>query len=97
MIDKHPQHEEFWVPPVRPAGRSDDPALLSFRTVALAVDQKVGVGPRGFRSYYPRALAVERLPDPEANGVFAAFRRLAVLYLNILGSAACSVQAFSRP
>ena len=70
MIDKHPQHEKSWVPPVRPTDGSDDPALRSLRTVTLAVDPKVGVGPRGFRSYYARALAV------------AAFARLGVLYLN---------------
>ena len=48
MIDKHPQHEESLVPPVRPTDRSENPALQSLRTVTLAVDPKVSVGPRGF-------------------------------------------------
>ena len=56
--------------------------LLSPRKVTLAVDSKVGVGPRGFRSYYAQALAVGRFSDPEANGAFAAFTRLGVLCLN---------------
>ena len=82
MIDKHPQHEGAWVLPVRPADGSDGTVLLSLSTVALAVDPKAGVGPRGFRSYYARSLAVGRFSDPEANGAFAAFMRLGVLYLN---------------
>ena len=52
ITNKHPQHEKSWVPPARPTDGSDDPALRSVRTVALAVDPKVGVGPRGFRTYY---------------------------------------------
>ena len=70
------------MPPVRPTDRSDGPALLSLRTVALAVDPRAGVGPRGFRLYYARALAFGRFSDPEANGAFAAFMGLGVLYLN---------------
>ena len=82
MIDKHPQHEKSWVPPVRPTDRSDDPALLSLRTVALAVDPKAGVGLHGFQSHYARKLAVGSFSDPEANSAFAAFTRLGVIYLN---------------
>ena len=73
MTDKQSQHEASWVPPVRSANGSDGPVLLSPREVALAMDAKAGVGPRGFQSYYARALAVERFSDPEANGAFAAF------------------------
>ena len=59
MTDKHPQHEESWVPPVRSTDKSDDPVLLSPRAVTLTVDPGAGVGPRGFRTYNARALAVE--------------------------------------
>ena len=68
------------MPPVRSAGGGDDFALLSLRKMTLAVDPKVGVGPRGIRSYYARALAFRRSYEPEANGAF--FTRLGVLYLN---------------
>ena len=61
------------MPPVRSAGGSDDPALLSLRKVTLAVDTEVGVGPHGFGSYYAQALAVGRFSDPEPSGAFDAF------------------------
>ena len=51
LIDKHPQHEESWEPPVRSTDKSDDPTVLPLRAVTLAVDPKVCVDPRGFRSY----------------------------------------------
>ena len=70
------------MPPIRSAGGSDDPVLLSPRTLIPAVDPKAGVGPRGFWSYYARALAVGKSSDPKANGTFAAFTWLGVLYLN---------------
>ena len=60
----------------------------------FAVDPKAGVGPRVFWSYYARALAVGRYSDPEANGAFAAFTRLGVLYLNT--QMPVPSQAFSR-
>ena len=67
--------------------------------MTLAVDTRAGVGPRGFRSYYARALAVGRSSDPEANGAFKAFTRLGVLYLNTQMAPSLrrlSLQAFSR-
>ena len=70
------------MPPVRSAGGSDGPVLLSLRKVTLAADPEVGVDPRSSRSYYARALSVGRFSDPEANGAFAAFTRLVVLYHN---------------
>ena len=79
MIDKRPQHVDYWVPPVRSTDKNDDPVLLSLRKVTLAVVPKAGVGPRGYRSYYAR---VGRFSDSEANGAFAAFMRLGVFYLN---------------
>ena len=40
VIDKHPQHEESWVPPGRSTDKSDNPVLLSLRTITLSVDPK---------------------------------------------------------
>ena len=81
MLDKHPQVPETWTPPIR-RDDSDDPTLDSLRKATIAVDPKVGVGPRGFRSYYARALAVGKFTDPEAKTAFESFRRLGIRYLN---------------
>ena len=82
MLRKHPQDEERWSAPTRADDGSDEPDLTLLRQAVKDADPKVGVGPRGFRSNYAKALIFGRFADSEAKVAFGNFETLGKRYLD---------------
>lgn len=82
MLEKHPQTAEYWPQPTRADDGSDAPDLSKLRRAIHDSDPKVGVGPRGFKSNYAKALIHGRFTDAEAKSSFNSFTKLGTLYLD---------------
>ena len=74
--------ERHWPAPTRADDGSDEPDLWLLRYVTKNADPKVGVGPRGFRSNYVKALSRGRFTACEAKAAFGNFESLGKRYLN---------------
>ena len=81
LLDKHPQGGEHWPAQKRAGGGSDEPDLGLLQQVTKAADPKIGVGPRGFRSNFAKALFRGRFIDCKAKAAFGNFESLGKRYL----------------
>ena len=78
MLSKHPRTEEhMWEPP--PPVEMDMSALHRLLSEANPL---IGVGPRGFRSFYLSVLVKGRMKDPEAQEAYFQCEKLGKLYCN---------------
>ena len=82
LKSKHPQRDFSWATPPRRADGEDEVKLgASLTKVVHKLDPTAGVGPRGMRTAYTKALLEGRFTDDRAKNAFESFEHLGTLYL----------------